>query len=281
MAKLPSGLRRKFDLLLDDVGNYILCFGFRRGCLLLLSQKFGGRSDKKTVLAKVPGTEVKLWVRLDTSDVAVFVDTFHRKEHEWGFARAPQVILDCGAYTGFSPVYFAITFPATRVIAVESSKENFELLVKNVSAFKNIETVNAALWWESGSLEVTDPGRGAWGLTVSEPRMINGADDESRSTVSTGSTVPAFTVTDIMRDYGIDRVDLLKLDIEGSEKEVLSASGPWIDRVEAMSVELHDRFKTGCTRAFFNAAADFPIELYRYEKILVARDGSPLIHRAN
>ncbi len=281
MAKLPSGIRHNFDLLLDDMGNYILCFGLRRGCLLFLSKKFRGRSDKKTVLAKVPGTEVKLWVRLDTSDVAVFVDTFHRKEHEWGFAKEPQVILDCGAYTGFSPVYFAITFPGARVIAVESSKENFELLVKNVSTFKNIEAVNAALWWKSGSLEVTDPDRGAWGLTVSEPKTVNGEDedDESRSTVSTGSTVSALTVADIMRDHGIGRIDLLKLDIEGSEKEVLSASGPWIDRVEAMSVELHDRFKAGCTRAFYNAVADFPIELYRYEKILVARDGSPLIHR--
>jgi FkbM family methyltransferase len=279
MAKLPSGLRRRFDLLLDDVGNYILCFGFSRGSRLFLYRTFRRGPGKKTVLASVPGTEVKLSVRLDSSDVGVFVDTFHRREHDWGFTKDPQIIVDCGAYTGLSPVYFAINFPGARVIAVESSEENFALLAKNVSAFKNIEILNAALWSESGSLEVTDPGRGAWGLTVSKLREHDEAGVKVGD-ASTGPTVSALTVADIMREYGIDRIDLLKLDIEGSEKEVLSASGPWIDRIEAMSVELHDRYTPGCTRAFFNAAADFPIELYRGEKILVVRGGSPLMSRS-
>jgi hypothetical protein len=79
-----------------------------------------------------------------------------------------------------------------------------------------------------------------------------------------------------MSDYEVDRVNLLKLDIEGSEKEVFSNARPWIDRVDAISIELHDRFKPGCTRAFFGAVTDFPIELRRGEKILVIRDNSPM-----
>lgn len=279
MTNLPSGLRRNLDLLLDNLGNYFLCFGYARGSLLFLSTKFRRGAKQRTVLVAVPGTRIKLTVRLATSDVAVFAATFHHREHEWGFAKEPQVILDCGAYTGLSAAYFANRFPDARVIAVEPGKDNFDLLLKNVSAFKNVEAVNAALWSESGSLNVTDPGRGAWGLTVSEPGELNGADAESGLKASIGSAVPALTVTDIMRDHQIDRIDLLKLDIEGSEKEVLSAASPWIDRVEAMAVELHDRFKPGCTRAFFSVAADFPIELYRGEKVLVARDGSSLLSR--
>jgi hypothetical protein len=79
-----------------------------------------------------------------------------------------------------------------------------------------------------------------------------------------------------MEDYKVDRVNLLKLDIEGSEKEVFSNARPWIDRVDAISIELHDRFRPGCSRAFFGAVADFPTELRRGEKILVIRDDSPL-----
>jgi hypothetical protein len=80
-----------------------------------------------------------------------------------------------------------------------------------------------------------------------------------------------------MRECGVDRIDLLKLDIEGSEKEVLSDSDSWIRHVSAISMELHDRFIPGCSRAFFNAISDFSIELRRGEKILVSRDDSRMI----
>ena len=176
---------------------------------------------------------------------------------------AAEFILYAGAYTGLSAVYFAMHYPQACVIALEPSAENFAMLTRNVSSFKNIQAINGALWNESGMLVVTDPGRGSWGFTV------KASDDSGTNTVGEPpdrSAVPAFTVSDIMDEYGVDRLDLLKLDIEGSEKEVLSSSDSWINRVSAISVELHDRFKSGCSRAFFNAVSDFPIELHRGEK---------------
>ena len=57
-------------------------------------------------------------------------------------------------------------YPGVRVIAVEASESNFNLLVRNTSAFPNIEPVHAALWPQPGSLVLTDPGTGLWGLQV-------------------------------------------------------------------------------------------------------------------
>ena len=218
----------------------------------------------------VPGSDVKLLVRLGTSDIVVFNDTYHGKEHEWDFPRAPEVILDAGAYTGLSTAFFAMRYPGARVIAIEPSEQNFTLLAQNVAAFKNVQIIKAALWSESGSVVVTDPGRDSWGMMVAEPdsSTING------NHVGAQSTVRALTVSDVMRECKLDRIDLLKLDIEGSEKEVFSNADSWIKDVDAISVELHDRFKSGCSRAFFCAVSDFPIELRRGEKILVVRDGS-------
>ncbi len=187
---------------------------------------------------------------------------------------APKTILDAGAYTGLSTVYFAMRYPGAKIIAIEPSEENFALLTRNVSKLENVHAINAALWSESSSLVLTDPGRDYWGLTVQE-------SDAHASPGRTDSLVPnskvdALTISDLIDDYEVDRVNLLKLDIEGSEKEVFSNARPWIDRVDAISVELHDRFKPGCTRAFYDAVADFPIELRRGEKILVIRDESPM-----
>jgi FkbM family methyltransferase len=260
--------------LVEKISSYIICFGPVRGCLLYISLAIRPSLSRRAILARVPGSELKLLVRPGTSDIVVFNDIFHGKEHEWTFAAPPDVILDAGAYTGLSAAYFAMRHPQARVIALEPGAENFSLLTRNVSSFKNIQAINGALWNESGMLIVTDPGRGSWGLTVNaggdsganKPGMVGEQLDRS--------VVRAFTMSDIMDEYRLDKVDLLKLDIEGSEKEVLSSSDSWISRVSAISVELHDRFKPGCSRAFFNAVSDFPIELRRGEKILVARNDS-------
>jgi Methyltransferase FkbM domain len=84
------------------------------------------------------------------------------------------------------------------------------------------------------------------------------------------------TVPEIMREHGLDRIDLLKVDIEGSEMEVFSHADAWIGSVDAISVELHDRFKPGCSSAFFKAVEDFPVRLERGEDVFTAREETML-----
>ena len=68
-----------------------------------------------------------------------------------------------------------------------------------------------------------------------------------------------------------------KVDVEGSEKEIFSTADSWLSFVDVICIELHDRFKSGCSRSFFKAVEDFPIELHRSEDVLVARAESRLI----
>jgi hypothetical protein len=56
-----------------------------------------------------------------------------------------------------------------------------------------------------------------------------------------------------MKEYTIDKIDVLKIDIEGSEKEVFENSSQWINLVNVFFIELHDRMKDGCAKSFFNA----------------------------
>lgn len=274
-------LRGRFNSPWQSINNiveiadeYINCFGFLRGTFFLVARRSRLYPIGKTVLATVPGSDIQLLVRLGTPDIQVFNEIYREKEHDWNFEIAPKTILDAGAYTGLSTVYFALRYPGAKVIAIEPSEENFALLTRNVSKLKNVHAIKAALWSEPSSLVLTDPGRDYWGLTVQESDTF--ASQGQTDTLVSTSEVPALTISDLMDNYEVDRVNLLKLDIEGSEKEVFSTSLPWIDRVDAIFVELHDRFKPGCTRAFYDAVADFPIELRRGEKILVIRDESPM-----
>lgn len=69
--------------------------------------------------------------------------------------------------------------------------------------------------------------------------------------------VRGITVEELMREHGLESIDLLKVDIEGAEKEIFEKCSPWIDRVRAIAVEVHERFKEGCAESVSTARKDF------------------------
>ena len=75
----------------------------------------------------------------------------------------------------------------------------------------------------------------------------------------------------LMADFQIDYIDLLKVDIEGAEKEVFERSGTWISSVGIIAVELHDWFRSGCSQAVHLAARDFKVEWQKGEITYLAR----------
>lgn len=185
------------------------------------------------------------------------------------------MVVDVGAYTGLSASFFATRYPNATIIAIEPDETNFELLVLNTARFDNVHAVHAALWVESGFVSLTDPGDGSWGFRVAE-------SDNSSATPTEAIPVPhsrrvrAVTIDDIMQEYSLDKIDLLKVDVEGSEKEIFANANSWISCIDAICIELHDRFKAGCARSFFKAVDDFPIELQHGEDVLMVRGDSQL-----
>jgi FkbM family methyltransferase len=268
-ARLTNGLGLIWGLadhVVDKLFRYIGCFGLVRGPLLFFFSGMWPRARGMLCRATVPGSNIKVSLRLGSSDISVFNGIFRWLEYGWDLERPPRTIVDGGAYIGLSAIYFTMRYPGVRVIAVEASESNFNLLVRNTSAFPNIEPVHAALWPQPGSLELTDPGTGLWGLQVRDA----GTQDSVRQSHDLDS-VRAITIPDILRDYQLDKIDLLKVDIEGSEKELFGAPAPWLEQVDAICIELHDWFKAGCSRAFFSAVEDFSVEAWRGENVLVAR----------
>jgi hypothetical protein len=59
----------------------------------------------------------------------------------------------------------------------------------------------------------------------------------------------------IMREAGIDSIDLLKMDAEGAEIEIFE-SCPWIGSVQVLAIELHDRIRSECSSVVKKAAKD-------------------------
>ena len=237
-----------------------------------IKPKLAGRR----VTVKLPGTDVPLTIRLRSSDVNVFYEIFGNQEYEWSFKSAPKVIVDVGGYTGMSAAFFASKYPEATIIAIEPDAENFELLKLNTASFPNVHAMRAAVWRESGTISLKDPGLGSWGLQVADQggRAAAGTADDP---APAEGLVRAVTIDEVIKEYDLERIDLLKVDVEGSEKEIFGDASAWISMVDTICIELHDRFKSGCSRSFFGAVDEFPIEMRRNEDVLVARAGSQLV----
>lgn len=66
--------------------------------------------------------------------------------------------------------------------------------------------------------------------------------------------VNAISITSLLEKHHIQCVDILKLDIETSEKQVFMQNyEAWLPRVKMIIIEFHDRIEEGCARPFFVA----------------------------
>lgn len=224
------------------------------------------------VRAPVPGTDRSVLLRLRTSDLWTFDGIFLRREYDVPLPEDTRLVVDAGANVGLAALYFAWRFPQARVLALEPDPENFTQLCRNVAGEDRIEPVRAALWGREGHVRLTDPGRGAWALRTEE---AGGAGDRQRGAGGDGGPVRAVTLDGLLRERGLERVDVLKLDIEGAEREVLAGASAWMDRVRAVVAELHESLAPGATAAFQAAVADLPFRWARGEYRVAAREGHP------
>ncbi len=165
--------------------------------------------------------------------------------------KKPNTILDLGGYIGTAAIKFATAIPNATVISVEPNRANFEMLFLNTSRYRNVIPVNAAVGGARSRQALFSRKTGAWGYTlVSAPK-----DQASPVAVE---DVDVRTIHEILRKYSPagNIVSLVKIDIEGSERELLREHS-WIDSVAVVTAELHDRIVDGCSSAW-DAGVDKP-----------------------
>gem|GEM_PF-1382441 len=136
------------------------------------------------------------------------------------------VVLDCGANIGSFGLRLLKERPDARIVSVEAAPDTYAVLKKNCELnAADWRAVHAALWKFDGRLVLHRDGS-------SERHSVREATDRIVE------TVPARTLESIREELGLDRIDLLKMDIEGAEAVVIPASSEAVD-AGRMIIELH------------------------------------------
>jgi len=184
-------------------------------------------------------------IRSGSPDLAVAIDSLGSEFQPLaGMPDPGGLIIDAGGYIGTAALKFAALFPRSRIITIEPSAENLDLLRRNVSGAPNIVVMEAALAATTGEAMLRDAGSGEWGFSI----VAEGGGQEL-------GPVPMVTIDSILAHEQVDRLFVLKLDVEGAEREIFQASAAWMDRTEIVIAELHEQLAPGAEAAFADATA--------------------------
>lgn len=135
------------------------------------------------------------------------------------FVTPDMVILDIGANVGYYSLLFAQrTGPRGRVYAFEINPAVLDVLERNVSTsgLDNLETVRLAVSDEDGTVDFFVPKPGDEGE--------GSLRESTRYDAEQVMQVRATTIDHFLEEHAIDRVDLIKIDIEGGESAAFAGA---------------------------------------------------------
>lgn len=153
----------------------------------------------------------------------LFIDEVYRFETN----NPKPVIIDCGANWGLSIIYFKLMHPAAVITGFEPDKEIFSILAHNIASFKlqDVKLEEKAIWKNYDTLRFSSEGTlggSITGLGTAEQNVVE---------------VKTVRLKDILIEK--EKVDFLKIDIEGAEYEVIKDCADELHRVDRLFIEYH------------------------------------------
>lgn len=193
----------------------------------LANSKVGWLACPRPITAKVrvPVLGGDIWLRSHTSDVGVLCEQLagHAYRALEDHDADVRTIVDLGANTGLVARWLLARYPKARIVCVEPEPGNVDMLRRNLARFNGRAAIVPHC---VGAIERTtrlESSTGEWGYA-----MTGDSGD-----------VEVTTMDRLVRNHDLDRIDVLKCDIEGAEREVFGDCAGWIDRVGFAVVECH------------------------------------------
>lgn len=152
-----------------------------------------------------------------------YKEIFVNEAYHFKPRRNDPLIIDCGANIGMGCLYFKKGFPQAKILAYEADPPIANLLEKNmqVNQLKNISVFQKAVWIDDQGMSF----------------FSDGADGGTFYGKDNGHKVPTVRLRDMLLQQ--ERVDFLKIDIEGAETAVIKDCNEALQCVEHLYVEYH------------------------------------------
>jgi FkbM family methyltransferase len=200
-----------------------------------------GWHDGVSVRLHPPNLLHPIELRLASTDAEVYEQVLADEQYAAvADINAVGVIVDCGASAGYTSAYLLSRFPQARVVAIEPYPANAALCRRNLAPYgSRAAVIEAAIWRQCTRLVLDHSGGNEWGVRVRAARPGETGEIEAIDLPS----------------LGLDRIDLLKIDIEGSEADLFAGdTDRWLPSVSNIAIEFHGN---ACEQQFRIAMAAY------------------------
>lgn len=176
--------------------------------------------DKSHHIGSLTWNNKKVYYRTSSSDMTLIYEILlkskYKSEYYLPEKLNPKIIFDIGGNIGITSIYLAKLFPDSLIYSFEPMPENFEILQKNISQYKNIRAFNYGLGSKNGSFKV---------YLSSDPENYGGISfypDAHGNQEKSYISCEVKNVNEIINDLEVESIDLIKIDTEGAEYDILS-----------------------------------------------------------
>jgi len=220
-------------------------FHFRDAFALLI-----GISGKKEVIT-LPKLKRSIYLRKKTKDLETFEEIFLTNLYNTLLPIEPKTIVDAGANIGLASLFFKIRYPDAEIVAIEIESNNAEIIKKNTDNFSNFELMIKALYNTKSYFKIEDPYNATNSFQIKEAASNESYDIES------------ITLDEIIKNKNWETIDILKIDIEGAEKQLFESNYEnWLPKTKVIMVETHDRMIPKCSFTVMKAINEYNFILF-------------------
>jgi len=195
-----------------------------RTWLLLKRLAINSSKNYTPVPVSLRNLQNPIFLRPGTSDIGTIINNIVREEYgQFKPSNEPQWMIDAGAYIGDTTAYFLSRFPRLKVIALEPHPTNYDMATLNLKNYSSrVILIKKGLWVDD------------------QYHFFNG-DFTGASIKDKGFKIECISIPTLLKNYSIDRIDILKMDIEGAEKNIFMANPEvWLNKINLLIIEIHE-----------------------------------------
>jgi FkbM family methyltransferase len=169
----------------------------------------------------------KLVIREKEQDGDIYREVILEQEYKQSLAfkvsPSPN-ILDLGGHVGYGAFWLANNFPNAKIFSVEPNVDSIKIYEQNCSGI-DYKMLNGFVGAKDGlgSFHHVWPAPYSW-------KKVEGGE------------IPTYCMGSILNHFELKSIDILKCDIEGSEKDVFENCASWIKKVKNVIVEVHQKW---------------------------------------
>lgn len=174
--------------------------------------------------------------------------SIYTKLKERGFA--PKTVVDGGYAIGEWTNTIRHVFPELKVLAAEPNATATPAFEDDIVSLENV------LFWSEDNVSIPfykSMNSSGWCTGDSAFRELSHHYGENNTIIE---EIPTITINSMAKKHGIDKIDIIKLDVQGAELECLRGASDYLHMVDFVELE--------CPVVAYNAGAPTLYEIFKF-----------------